>query len=151
MITYTKDGLMVDDTFISLKEIIRNCNIEFIKSETIMLLKIEWKSSRGFDGICETIALPLKVIREIKKHIVGKRVYFGEIAGKHSEIYGTIDESDIKIIDDQHEIEHFLSTNYKGHSYNYSFLMYFLGNSFDEIPEFEMKAFERIYDEYIKK
>lgn len=29
---------------------------------------------------------------------VGKDVYFGEILGKHSEVYGTLDEGDIEIL-----------------------------------------------------
>jgi hypothetical protein len=40
------------------------------------------------------------------KTCIGKRVYFGEILGKHSEIYGTLDEKDLTIItDDQEFIE----------------------------------------------
>lgn len=34
---------------------------------------------------------------EIKSSI-GKQVYFGEILGKHSEIYGTLDEGDVERI-----------------------------------------------------
>lgn len=30
----------------------------------------------------------------------GKQVYFGEILGKHSEVYGTLDEKDITILTD---------------------------------------------------
>lgn len=33
----------------------------------------------------------------------GKAFYFGEILGKHSEIYGNLDESDIDIITDDQE------------------------------------------------
>jgi hypothetical protein len=40
--------------------------------------------------------------------IQGKEIYFGEILGKHSEIYGTIDPGDIKLLtDDQAFIEKF--------------------------------------------
>lgn len=28
---------------------------------------------------------------------IGKRVYFGEILGKHSEIYGTLEQSDVEL------------------------------------------------------
>ncbi len=34
----------------------------------------------------------------VNKHI-GNSVYFGEILGKHSEVEGTMDEDDLKIID----------------------------------------------------
>ncbi len=32
------------------------------------------------------------------KKLIGKDVYFGEVLGKHSEIYGTVDEDEIKEI-----------------------------------------------------
>lgn len=36
----------------------------------------------------------------------GDDVYFGEILGKHSEIYGTLDEDDVKLVsDDQEKVE----------------------------------------------
>lgn len=31
------------------------------------------------------------------KNAIGKEVYFGEILGKHSEIYGTLEESEIEL------------------------------------------------------
>lgn len=33
------------------------------------------------------------------EELLGKQIYFGEVLGKHSEIYGTIDEGDIKQIE----------------------------------------------------
>lgn len=33
------------------------------------------------------------------KSIIGKEVYFGEILGKHSEVYGTIEEGEITKLD----------------------------------------------------
>ena len=36
---------------------------------------------------------------------IGKRVYFGEILGKHSEVYGNLDESDLTVLsEDQDKI-----------------------------------------------
>lgn len=32
------------------------------------------------------------------KNAIGKEVYFGEVLGKHSEIHGTLDEGDLKIL-----------------------------------------------------
>lgn len=44
---------------------------------------------------------------EVEKAI-GKEVYFGEILGKHSEIYGTLEESDIELsTTDPEEVELF--------------------------------------------
>lgn len=33
------------------------------------------------------------------KGIIGKEIYFGEVLGKHSEIYGTIEEGEVVKID----------------------------------------------------
>lgn len=33
----------------------------------------------------------------------GKRVYFGEILGKHSEVYGTLDREDITLVTDDQD------------------------------------------------
>lgn len=33
------------------------------------------------------------------KEVIGKEVYFGEVLGKHSEISGILEESDLEIID----------------------------------------------------
>lgn len=35
---------------------------------------------------------------ESVKEATGKDVYFGEILGKHSDVYGTLEESEIKLI-----------------------------------------------------
>jgi hypothetical protein len=32
------------------------------------------------------------------QEVIGEEVYFGEVLGKHSEIYGTLDEEDITLI-----------------------------------------------------
>ena len=103
-ITYKKDGILIDENFISLSEITEKCNLEKIKEEKLLLLKMEWKGWRGFDeGILEKIVLPLEKIETIKKHILGKIIYFGEIAGKHSDVYNSLDENDIEVISDQKE------------------------------------------------
>ncbi len=34
------------------------------------------------------------------KSLIGKEVYFGEILGKHSEIYGTFSEDDLQVLSD---------------------------------------------------
>lgn len=38
------------------------------------------------------------------KSIIGKDVYFGEILGKHSEVYGTIEKGDITLLTDNEEV-----------------------------------------------
>lgn len=37
------------------------------------------------------------------EQIQGKHIYFGEILGKHSEVYGDIDQGDITLITDDQE------------------------------------------------
>lgn len=43
--------------------------------------------------------------------VIGKEVYFGEVLGKHSEIYGTIDEGEIKLITDDPEVVSLMEEN----------------------------------------
>ena len=38
------------------------------------------------------------------ERVIGKEVYFGEVLGKHSEVYGTVDEKDIELITDNQEV-----------------------------------------------
>lgn len=40
---------------------------------------------------------------EYVKAQIGKTVYFGEILGKHSEVYGTLDEDDLQVLSDDKE------------------------------------------------
>lgn len=52
----------------------------------------------------------------------GEEVYFGEVLGKHSEVYGPIEESEIELVtDDLHAIEIFekydLSSGYNPFDY----------------------------------
>ena len=145
-ITYKKDGILIDENFISLSEITEKCNLEKVKEEKLLLLKMEWKGWRGFDeGILEKIVLPLEKIEIIKKHILGKTIYFGEIAGKHSDVYNSLDENDIEVIDDPKVIQQFLSSNPSGHEYNHSFLYTFCDyasdGGYDDISEEDAKEF----------
>jgi len=42
------------------------------------------------------------------KSCIGKQVYFGEILGKHSDVYGNLEEKDLTVLsDDQDFIEKF--------------------------------------------
>lgn len=34
------------------------------------------------------------------ENIIGKEIYFGEVLGKHSEIYGTVTEKNFKVVSD---------------------------------------------------
>ena len=41
-----------------------------------------------------------KATREEVENAIGKEVYFGEILGKHSEVCGTLEEGEIKLVSD---------------------------------------------------
>lgn len=133
MIKYLSNGINVDDAFISIEDIKRRCIIEKIKENNYGLLEIEWPSNRGFDGLVEKYVSSLKNIKLIKSMIVGKHIYFGEIAGKHSEIYGDIEESEINIITDIVEVSKFLLSNPSGHTYTHSFLYRFIETECEHI------------------
>ena len=66
-----------------------------------ILCKFYWDCGR--QGYLEGIFVTTP---EERWKIIGETVYFGEVLGKHSEVYGTIDEKDIGILnDDQDFIE----------------------------------------------
>lgn len=51
------------------------------------------------------------------KKAIGKRIYFGEILGKHSEVYGDLEEADIEVITGDQAVisifeEHDISSGY---------------------------------------
>ena len=58
------------------------------------LWKFEWDSCYAFIG-----GLFLATDEEIQ-NLIGKDVYFGEVEGKHSEVYGTIEEDEITLVTD---------------------------------------------------
>lgn len=146
-IVFKKDGVLVGDIFIKTTDIITNCNLSKIKEDKLFLLKMEWRSRRGFDGITEKIVLTDEKINIIKKHIIGKEIYFGEIAGKHSKIYGTLDDNELEITKDVDTINAFLASNPSGHEYIHSFIYTFIENGTDneEFTDEEKKELYSIF------
>lgn len=70
-------------------------------SETKVLAKFFWDCGRSG----EVSGLFITTVPELQA-AYGKDVYFGEILGKHSEVYGTLGEGDIEIIsEDQNLLE----------------------------------------------
>lgn len=57
------------------------------------LYKFSWDCSRMGEAEGLFIAPEVAV-----KALIGQEVYFGEILGKHSEVYGTIDKDDITLM-----------------------------------------------------
>lgn len=65
------------------------------KKPTLKLWRFSWNVGR--QGDVEGVFVASE--EEIESNI-GSAVYFGEILGKHSEIYGTLDRSDLELISD---------------------------------------------------
>lgn len=59
--------------------------------------KYLWKFGWGF-GYGEVGGLFVASEQEVAD-LIGKEVYFGAVLGKHSEVYGEIEEGDIKKVD----------------------------------------------------
>ena len=60
---------------------------------------------------------------DVVENAVGSDVYFGEICGKHSDVYGTLDEEDLTVVsEDQEKI---------------SWLVYILGRSISGYNPFD--------------
>ena len=51
----------------------------------------------GRQGSAEGV---FKATREEIKKAIGQNVYFGEILGKHSEVYGVLEEGDLELLSD---------------------------------------------------
>ena len=70
-----------------------------MKDNQQVLVKFSWRIRRM--GTVEGVFICTK--QQIA-NAVGKEVYFGEILGKHSEVYGTLDDGDIEILSDDPKV-----------------------------------------------
>lgn len=119
---FTESGLQVGGRFLPLGEIIRNCLTRRVINNKLVLVAIEWKSHRGFDGLTEKFVLSRSQWETLRFQMIGETVYFGEIAGKHSDIHGTIDEDEITVDDSASGVVRFLQNNPTGREYVHSFI-----------------------------
>lgn len=95
----------------------------------LKLYKFYWDAGR--QGSVEGLFVEDPV--EIEKRI-GGNVYFGEILGKHSEVYGTLEEVDLTVVsEDQEKINWLVSI------LGYSISGY---NPVDYMEEFDMEQEE---------
>lgn len=85
---------------------------EEVFSDPVMIT-LTWEGGRGFDGIQETFVVEKDLWNKTKPVLQGHEIYFGEIAGKHSEIYGTLDNGDISENTHRPNIDSFVKTNGK--------------------------------------
>jgi len=124
-VKYKKDGIELSDgTFITLETIIEKCNNLKIKESDLVILQLNWDGRGG--SVFEQIALPKENALQVKDLLLGQKVYFGEIWGKHSEVYGTIDESTFEIIEDSKKVKEFLKEFPGGWDYDHSFIETFI-------------------------
>ena len=72
------------------------------------------------------------------KAAIGKEVYFGEILGKHSEIYGTLEADEITLVSDDQEKVEWLSSLFEYTCISgYNPLEYIQDSEEDELDEEE--------------
>lgn len=150
-VKYRKDGIEFIDlqgnkTFLNIDDIINECNKIKIKDNALVLLQLEWESHRGFDGCYENIVMTKKNAQKFIETFTGVEVYFGEIAGKHSEIYGTLDEEDIELITDLDSVNQFLTEYPSGRDFNHSFT----NRIGDKLYDGEYEGIDMAYDEYLE-
>lgn len=80
-----------------------------------VLVRFFWDCGRmgDVDGLFVTT-------KEELEKAYGKRVYFGEILGKHSEVYGTLDREDIEVLSDDkifiEQLTHLLGNHLSGYN-----------------------------------
>ena len=84
-------------------------------NEKLLLVRFFWDAGRS--GAVESVFVTTE--EELKK-CYGKEVYFGEILGKHSEVYGVFEVNDITVISEDQDfikklVEVFSSWVISGH------------------------------------
>ena len=129
---YKSNGIMVNGKFTSLTEITEKVNKARIAEDKLGLMTLSWPMTRSFDGATEQFVAPIKNLYRIKEIIGGKFIYFGEIAGKHSEVCGDLKLDEITINEDVMVVNKFLVTHPNGRDYDHSFLDTFHNSSYDE-------------------
>jgi len=143
-------GLLVNGVLKwTLEEMTEMVNENRIKNKDEVILKIEWESNRNFDGAYEYTLLPKAKAIKAKELLTGINVHFGEIAGKHSDIYGDIEEDEITIVTDLGEIKEFKRTYPDGLDYNHSFLGVI--SDYIHMSEFESLGVEEEDEESFKQ
>lgn len=111
-----------------------------------LLITLEWKGGRGFDGIMEQFIIDKDHWLSIKPILLGNEIYFGEIAGKHSEVFGDLKESEITESLDLKEILDFQQEYGLHNNPKHSFLKTLSSWFKDSLYEYNKES-----DEYNKK
>jgi hypothetical protein len=136
MITYKRDGIEVNGEFYPLKNIITECNAVRRSEDDLVILQFYWERRRSSD-IYESRIYPKHIAERIMEMMLDKQVYFGEIEGKQSEVFGVIEDHEIEIITKKEDINKFLLDNPTGVIFNHSFIDSFYDTCYDYGEEFE--------------
>jgi len=132
-IKYKKDGIEINGEFLSLKTITEKCNDIAIKEKDLVLFTMCWEG-RGGD-VTERRALPIENVLKLQEILLGRRVDFGEIWGKHSEVYGDICKDTFEIDQDKKNVKIFLTKYPNGVDYNHSFIDAVTNNIMEMLDE----------------
>lgn len=77
------------------------------------LYKFYWDCGRNGNIEGYFVSTPNQI-----SNAIGKQVYLGEVLGKHSEIYGNLEESDIQMITENQELVKLFEENIGYAGYN---------------------------------
>lgn len=124
IIEYKKDGIIIEGVFLLLSDIVEECNNINLEENNLVLLQMEWDGRGG--NVSERRVLPLNNALRIKEILLDKYVYFGEIWGKHSEVYGDMSEDTFKIITEEVKVKEFLKEYPGGVDFDHSFIYSFV-------------------------
>lgn len=141
---YTSKGVWVDGDHIDLADIIEEVKKKQIEEEDLVVLKFEWAGGRNWDGCVEILAVPLTQALRMKELILNKNINLGEINGKHSEIYGTMDEGDITIDKKVSNVLDFITINPSRVYYDHSFWETFAESAEYNEYELDQKTIDEI-------
>jgi hypothetical protein len=142
-IEYKKDGIIVEGVFLLLSDIVEKCNNVNLEENNLVLLQMEWDGRGG--NVLERRILPISNAFRIKEILLDKEVYFGEIWGKHSEVYGDMCEKTFEIVEDGTEIKSFLKEYPGGIDFDHSFIYAFI--EWSEEQEMQEGVTQEILDE----
>ena len=144
MIKYLSNGIEVNGEFISKETLVKEIESIKVKEKDLVVVRISWSGNRNFDGCYENIVLPRELAKEYVDNFTGKRAYFGEIAGKHSEICGTVEKDEISITEDAVEfLEQCPSGVYYDHSFSSAFYRELEGRDCDDEESVEV---DKLFD-----
>lgn len=108
-IQYSADGMTINGELISWTEIDTGRNkLRFSNS---VLVTIEFTYGRRGDDFEDNFIIDRDEWAALKAEMLGRQIYFGEIAGKHSEVVIELEESDIKETTDPIVIANFHAHN----------------------------------------